>query len=98
MVIPAHLTYLTIIWLLKPQLHFTALFVAAYMFVALLQVSLLLLISHAIVPLLWLCDVDPDTSAIPVMMSCADLLGTSLLAVTFHILQAFNQPNASFKL
>lgn len=97
MVIPAHLTYLTIIWLLKPQLHFTALFVAAYVMVALLQVSLLLFISHVVVPSLWLCGVDPDTSAIPVMMSCADLLGTCLLGITFHLLHILHQPNADFK-
>lgn len=97
MVIPAHLTYLTVIWLLKSQLHFTSFFILAYLLAALLQVSLLLFISHLVVPFLWLSGIDPDTSAIPVMMSCADLLGTILLACVFHLLHTFGQPNAATK-
>lgn len=94
MVIPAHLTYLGAIFLIKRQMQITLVFVLLFLLAALLQVSLLLFISHLVVPLLWIFRIDPDSSAIPVIMSCADLLGTCLLLCTFHLLHLFEQPIA----
>lgn len=52
----------------------------------LLQVFLLLCIADWMVHCLWRIGRDPDTCSIPYLTALGDLLGTALLALTFHLL------------
>lgn len=66
MAIPGHVVYLITIRLIKlNEVILTAPFVATYLLVALIQVSVLLYIAHVLVPFLWTKKIDPDNSAIP---------------------------------
>jgi len=54
-----------------------------------LKVMILLYNAHLLIHLLWKWKADPDTWAIPLLTSCGDLLGSSLLAVAFLCVDAF---------
>jgi solute carrier family 41 len=46
----------------------------------------LLYVGKLLVFWLWRRKIDPDNSAIPFLTALGDLLGTSLLALAFHLL------------
>ena len=37
---------------------------------------------------MWIRGMDPDSSAIPYLTAAGDLIGTALLGIAFHILNA----------
>ncbi|GLV43055.1 uncharacterized protein CBL_14267 [Carabus blaptoides fortunei] len=87
MVIPGHLIFsYTISYLQAGHTSLTAVFMAVYLFVALLQVVLLLYIAHVMILWMWKIGVDPDNSAIPYLTAVGDLLGTLLLGIAFQFL------------
>ncbi|XP_063626068.1 solute carrier family 41 member 1-like [Cydia splendana] len=89
MVIPGQLIFIYTIGYLKAgHTSMTPIFILIYMSAALLQVFLLLAISHHMVIWMWKMGMDPDNSAIPYLTALGDLLGTALLGVAFHILYA----------
>uniref|UniRef100_A0A0C9R820 Slc41a2_3 protein n=1 Tax=Fopius arisanus TaxID=64838 RepID=A0A0C9R820_9HYME len=89
MVIPGHLIFsYTISYLQAGHTSFTAIFIIVYLFAAVLQVVLLLYISQLMVVWMWTRGMDPDSSAIPYLTAAGDLLGTALLGIAFHILDA----------
>lgn len=51
-----------------------------------MQVLLLLYTGNAMIMWMWKNGIDPDNSAIPYLTSLGDLLGTSFLALAFHVL------------
>ena len=55
-------------------------------FFVILQVYLLLYIAQAMIYIMWQRRTDPDSSAIPYLTAIGDLLGTGLLALSFHLL------------
>lgn len=66
MAVPGHVIYLMSIRLIKGnQVALTTPFVASYLLVAIVQVSILLYFAHVLVPFLWTKSIDPDNSAIP---------------------------------
>ncbi|XP_075980407.1 solute carrier family 41 member 1-like [Anticarsia gemmatalis] len=87
MVIPGQLIFIyTIGYLRAGHTSTTPTFILVYMSAALLQVFLLLTISHYMVGWMWRMGMDPDNSAIPYLTALGDLLGTALLGVAFSIL------------
>lgn len=52
------------------------------------QVILLLYIAQLMVVWMWSQGMDPDSSAIPYLTAAGDLLGTALLGIAFHFLNA----------
>ncbi|KDR12277.1 hypothetical protein L798_13766, partial [Zootermopsis nevadensis] len=70
----------------------TAAFALSYLTVSLLQVMILLYIAHLLIHLMWKWRVDPDNSAIPFLTSLGDVLGSSLLALAFIILDTLHLP------
>lgn len=67
----------------------TVAFAFSYLTVTLLQVMILLYTAHLLIHLMWKWKVDPDSSAIPLLTAFGDLLGSSLLALAFMSLDAF---------
>lgn len=61
-------------------------FVLSYSTVSLLQICLLLYISHVMIHAMWKWKIDPDNSAIPYLTALGDLLGSSLLFLAFAFL------------
>jgi len=57
-----------------------------------LQVTILLFTCQWLVALMWQWAVDPDNAAIPYLTALGDLLGTSLLFVTFTLLARWKEP------
>ncbi|XP_049875701.1 solute carrier family 41 member 1-like [Pectinophora gossypiella] len=95
MVIPGQLIFIYTIGYLKAgHTSVTPIFILIYMSAALLQVFLLLTISHYLVMLMWKLGMDPDNSAIPYLTALGDLLGTALLGVAFHILYAIGDKDS----
>ncbi|XP_012280722.1 solute carrier family 41 member 1 [Orussus abietinus] len=89
MVIPGHLIFnYTISYLQAGHTSFTPIFLAIYLTVAVMQVTLLLYIAHLMVMWMWSRGMDPDSSAIPYLTAAGDLIGTALLGIAFHILYA----------
>ncbi|KAL2102736.1 hypothetical protein ACEWY4_001904 [Coilia grayii] len=87
LVIPGHLTFLYTIHLMKSgHTTLTPIFTAVYLAAALLQVFLLLCISDWMVHSMWRSGKDPDSFSIPYLTALGDLLGTALLALSFHFL------------
>ncbi|XP_072322055.1 solute carrier family 41 member 2-like [Eucyclogobius newberryi] len=64
----------------------TPIFMSVYLSAALLQVLLLLCISDWMVHSMWRSGKDPDSFSIPYLTALGDLLGTALLALSFHFL------------
>ncbi|XP_040416151.1 solute carrier family 41 member 2 isoform X2 [Cygnus olor] len=87
LVIPGHLIFLYTIHLMKSgHTSLTPIFIAVYLFAALLQVFTLLWIADWMVHHFWKKGKDPDSFSIPYLTALGDLLGTALLAVGFHFL------------
>ncbi|CAG4952320.1 unnamed protein product [Colias eurytheme] len=95
MVIPGQLIFVYTIGYLKAgHTSVTPIFILIYMCAALLQVFLLLVISHYLVVWMWKLGLDPDNSAIPYLTALGDLLGTAFLGIAFHILFAIGDRDA----
>lgn len=95
MVIPSQLIFIhTIEYLEAGHTSLTPIFILIYMSAALLQVFLLLTISHYMVVGMWKLGMDPDNSAIPYLTALGDLLGTALLGIAFHILYAIGDKDS----
>ncbi|XP_020779311.1 solute carrier family 41 member 2 [Boleophthalmus pectinirostris] len=87
LVIPGHLIFLYTIHLMKSgHTTLTPIFMSVYLAAALLQVLLLLCISDWMVHSMWRSGKDPDSFSIPYLTALGDLLGTALLALSFHFL------------
>ncbi|ETE66009.1 Solute carrier family 41 member 2 [Ophiophagus hannah] len=87
LVIPGHLIFLYTIHLMKSgHTSLTPIFVVVYLFTALLQVFILLWIADWMVHHIWKKGKDPDSFSIPYLTALGDLLGTALLALSFHFL------------
>ncbi|XP_053572933.1 solute carrier family 41 member 2 [Bombina bombina] len=87
LVVPGHLIFLYTIYLMKSgHTSLTPIFIAVYILAALLQVFALLWIADWMVHHIWRKGKDPDSFSIPYLTALGDLLGTALLASSFHIL------------
>uniref|UniRef100_G3VXS9 Solute carrier family 41 member n=1 Tax=Sarcophilus harrisii TaxID=9305 RepID=G3VXS9_SARHA len=87
LVIPGHLIFLYTIHLMKSgHTSLTAIFIAVFLFAAVLQVFTLLWIADWMVHHFWRKGKDPDSFSIPYLTALGDLLGTALLALSFHFL------------
>ncbi|KAF3704854.1 Solute carrier family 41 member 2 [Channa argus] len=87
LVIPGHIIFLYTIHLMKSgHTTLTPIFMSVYLAAALLQVFLLLCIADWMVHSMWRSGKDPDSFSIPYLTALGDLLGTALLALSFHFL------------
>lgn len=87
LVIPGHLIFLYTIHLMKSgHTSLTVIFVVVYLLAAVLQVFSLLWIADWMVHRFWRKGKDPDSFSIPYLTALGDLLGTALLALSFHFL------------
>ncbi|XP_050811567.1 solute carrier family 41 member 1 isoform X3 [Gopherus flavomarginatus] len=87
LVVPGHLVFLyTISSMQGGHTTLTLIFVVFYMTAALLQVLILLYIANWMVHWMWGRGLDPDNFSIPYLTALGDLLGTGLLALSFHVL------------
>ncbi|XP_036375955.1 solute carrier family 41 member 2 [Megalops cyprinoides] len=87
LVIPGHLIFLYTIHLMKSgHTTLTPIFTTVYLAAALLQVFALLCIADWMVHFMWRSGKDPDSFSIPYLTALGDLLGTALLALSFHFL------------
>ncbi|XP_077355293.1 solute carrier family 41 member 2 [Festucalex cinctus] len=87
LVIPGHFIFLYTIHLMKSgHTTLTPIFMSVYLAAALLQVLLLLCIADWMVHAMWRSGKDPDSFSIPYLTALGDLLGTALLALSFHFL------------
>ncbi|KAM9482919.1 solute carrier family 41 member 1-like isoform 3-T3 [Clarias gariepinus] len=85
-VVPGQLLFLYTVQLLQGgHTAMTPAFVCCYLCAALLQVVILLYVADVLVWLIWRRGLDPDNYSIPYLTALGDLLGTSLLALTFRI-------------
>ncbi|KAG8451391.1 hypothetical protein GDO86_003557 [Hymenochirus boettgeri] len=86
-VVPGHLVFLyTISAMQGGHTTLTLIFIVFYMMAALLQVLVLLYIADWMVHWMWGRGMDPDNFSIPYLTALGDLLGTGLLALSFHVL------------
>ncbi|XP_062068585.1 solute carrier family 41 member 2-like [Lepus europaeus] len=87
LVIPGHLIFLYSIHLRKSgHTSLTVIFIVVYLFAAVLQVFTLLWIADWMVHHFRRKGKDPDSFSIPYLTALGDLLGTALLALSFHFL------------
>lgn len=87
LVVPGHLIFLYTIHLMKSgHTSLTVVFVVVYLLAAVLQVFILLWIADWMVHRFWRKGKDPDSFSIPYLTALGDLLGTALLALSFHFL------------
>uniref|UniRef100_A0A8C2TT04 Solute carrier family 41 member n=1 Tax=Coturnix japonica TaxID=93934 RepID=A0A8C2TT04_COTJA len=87
LVVPGHLVFLyTISSMQGGHTTLTPIFIVFYMTAALLQVLILLYIADWMVHWMWGRDLDPDNFSIPYLTALGDLIGTGLLALSFHVL------------
>ncbi|KAM8976829.1 solute carrier family 41 member 1 isoform 2-T2 [Pelodytes ibericus] len=87
LVVPGHLVFLyTISSMQGGHTTMTLIFIVFYMMAALLQVVVLLYIADWMVHWMWGRGMDPDNFSIPYLTALGDLLGTGLLALSFHVL------------
>ncbi|VDK19578.1 unnamed protein product [Anisakis simplex] len=89
MSIPCHLIFVTAIMLIA-NIAFSPLFIGLYLVAAVAQVVILLFLCQYLIRCMWRYGIDPDSSAIPLLTSTGDLLGTALLLVAFVMLSAMN--------
>ncbi|XP_059052637.1 solute carrier family 41 member 1-like [Achroia grisella] len=95
MVIPGQLIFLyTIGYLRAGHTSLTPVFILIYMSAALLQVLLLLTVSHYMVLWMWKLGMDPDNSAIPYLTALGDLLGTAFLGAAFVVLDVIGDKDS----
>ncbi|XP_059796542.1 solute carrier family 41 member 3 isoform X6 [Balaenoptera ricei] len=84
LVVPGHLIFFSIIYLVEGQsVPNDKTFVGLYLLVGLVQVTILLYLAEATVRLTWNQALDPDDHCIPYLTGLGDLLGTGLLALCF---------------
>ncbi|NWZ72535.1 S41A1 protein, partial [Acrocephalus arundinaceus] len=87
LVVPGHLVFLyTIHSMQGGHTTLTLIFIVFYMTAALLQVLILLYIADWMVHWMWGRHLDPDNFSIPYLTALGDLIGTGLLALSFHVL------------
>ncbi|NWY76970.1 S41A1 protein, partial [Erithacus rubecula] len=87
LVVPGHLVFLyTISSMQGGHTTLTLIFIVFYMTAALLQVLILLYIADWMVHWMWGRHLDPDNFSIPYLTALGDLIGTGLLALSFHVL------------
>ncbi|XP_020600553.1 solute carrier family 41 member 1-like isoform X2 [Orbicella faveolata] len=87
MVIPGNLTFLYTIRVLQAgHTTLTLIFTSGYLLAGLIQVAILLLTANWLVHWMWKRGKDPDNYCIPYLTALGDLLGTGLLAGSFHLL------------
>ncbi|XP_040841478.1 solute carrier family 41 member 1 isoform X2 [Ochotona curzoniae] len=87
LVVPGHLVFLyTISCMQGGHTTLTLIFIIFYMTAALLQVLILLYFADWMVHWMWGRGLDPDNFSIPYLTALGDLLGTGLLALSFHVL------------
>merc|ERR1711936_27902 len=65
----------------------SVLFMVLYLVAAVMQVAILLYLAQLVVYWMWKRGTDPDNAAIPYLTAIGDLVGTSLLAVAFIVLE-----------
>ncbi|XP_028909308.1 solute carrier family 41 member 3 isoform X2 [Ornithorhynchus anatinus] len=87
LVIPGHLLFLYITHILKKDetAFITSTFVVVYLFMALIQVWILLYLADVLLRFLWWKSMDPDNYSIPFLTGLGDLFGTGLLALGFQL-------------
>ncbi|XP_020011746.1 solute carrier family 41 member 3 isoform X5 [Castor canadensis] len=84
LVIPGHLIFFYIIYLVEGQsVTSSRTFVVLYLLAGLIQVTVLLYLAEVMVRLTWHQALDPDNHCIPYLTGLGDLLGTGLLALCF---------------
>ncbi|KAM4699994.1 solute carrier family 41 member 1 [Discoglossus pictus] len=87
LVVPGHLVFIyTISSMQGGHTTLTLIFIVFYMMAALLQVLILLYIADWMVHWMWARGMNPDNFSIPYLTALGDLLGTGLLALSFHVL------------
>jgi len=84
---PGHILFVFIIFLVKIDGIPSGLFLFFYLSAATLQVAILLYLCQILVYWMWSRGTDPDNAAIPYLTAIGDLVGTSLLAVAFIVLE-----------
>merc|ERR1712110_383058 len=84
---PGHVLFIFIIFIVKIGDTPSFLFVFFYLIAAILQVAILLYLCNVLVYWMWSRGTDPDNAAIPYLTAIGDLIGTSLLALAFLILE-----------
>merc|ERR1711970_1505703 len=84
---PGHILFVLIIFFAKLGTAPTFLFFLFYLIAAFLQVAILLYLAQFLVYWMWKRGTDPDNAAIPYLTAIGDLVGTSLLAAAFIVLQ-----------
>lgn len=95
LVVPGHMVFIFAIVILNAgHSSITPRFVAFYLSAALLQVAILLVITHWITYFLWKIGQDPDTSAIPYLTALGDLSGTTFLSLAFFMLYLVGDQDA----
>ncbi|XP_012905947.2 solute carrier family 41 member 3 isoform X3 [Mustela putorius furo] len=86
LVIPGHLIFFYIIYLVEGHLvPNSKIFVVFYLLASLIQVTILLYLAEVMVRLTWHQALDPDNHCIPYLTGLGDLLGTGLLTLCFLI-------------
>lgn len=84
---PGHILFVMIIFTIKKLGIPSIMFLVLYLSSAALQVAVLLYLCHLLVYYMWSRGTDPDNAAIPYLTAVGDLLGTSLLAMSFFSLE-----------
>jgi len=84
---PGHILFVLIIFFIKLGHAPTFAFFLFYLTAAFLQVAILLYLAQFLVYWMWKRGTDPDNAAIPYLTAIGDLVGTSLLAAAFIVLQ-----------
>jgi len=84
---PGHVLFVFIIFSVKIMDTPSVLFMGFYLLAATLQVAILLYLAQLVVYWMWKRGTDPDNAAIPYLTAIGDLVGTSLLAVAFIVLE-----------
>ncbi|XP_068939944.1 solute carrier family 41 member 3 isoform X1 [Petaurus breviceps papuanus] len=84
LVIPGHLIFLYLIYLMEIQeIEISLLFLVFYLVASLTQVLILLYVAEIMVRLVWHRSHDPDSHCIPYLTAMGDLLGTGFLSLCF---------------
>merc|ERR1712227_1068705 len=84
---PGHVLFVFIIFSVKIMDTPSVLFMGFYLLATTLQVAILLYLAQLVVYWMWKRGTDPDNAAIPYLTAIGDLVGTSLLAVAFIVLE-----------
>ena len=84
---PGHTIFVFMIFTVKILALPSPLFLILYLIAAVIQVAVLLYMCQSLVYWMWARGIDPDNAAIPYLTAIGDLLGTSLLALAFFLLQ-----------